>query len=255
VQIDTALEIDPDDSTLATARALILMRLGRYEESATIYEDVISRIAEKPRRWRLPTLDQAAECYRRWAEMDKQQRDPAKQMTHLERSREILDLALANKDFDSRTGSAYTNVVEDAIFAALNLRDREAVIRWLSVLIDARHVINCPPFRILSLDRLPETFPKDEELLEKIKHLPGMQNESMRVALDAGSAKPSGVIKSILTQEKFGFITDSRGRDWFFHATFLADPREWEELEAGRKVEFEMGSNNKGPCAVEVKLL
>ncbi len=260
-QIDVALQIDAGDPTLETARALILTRLGRYEEGAELYEKIIREISAKPRKWRISTLDQAAECYRRWAEVDRQQRDPARQMSHLERSREILEAALARNDYDYRTGSAYTNVVEDAIFAMLTTHDRDRILHWLSRLADATHVINCPPFRILNIDRVADAFPGDAELLrgiEKITYSWRLERGDRPASMGGGvdnevrAAKRAGFIKRIMKEEKFGFITDSEGHDWFFHFNFLFNPMCWDGLKEGTQVEFAVGTNKRGPCAVDV---
>jgi LuxR family glucitol operon transcriptional activator len=260
-QIDAALRYEVGDLTLETARGLILTRLGRYEEGAEIYERIISFIAARPRKWRISTLDQAAECYRRWAEVDRVQRDPARQMAHLERSREILDMALGANDFDSRTGAAYVNVVEDALFVAIATRDSEAVLQWLSRLTDAGHVLSLPPFRVLSVDRFAEAFPDGERVTQTINEMtrsralcwrqePGAFARSP--AHEAGTATRFGVVKKMLTEEKFGFITDSEGTDWFFHFNFLSHPSQWEMLTEGTRVGFTVGTNSKGPCAVDV---
>jgi LuxR family glucitol operon transcriptional activator len=260
-QIDAALQHDPGDLTLETARGLILTRLGRYEEGAEIYERIISLIASHPRRWRIATLDQAAECYRRWAEVDRVSRDPVRQMAHLERSREILDTALGTNDFDSRTGAAYVSVVEDALFAAVAAHDGETVLRWLSKLSDAGHLLSCRPFRALSIDRLAEAFPYGDGVMETIQELTRSRSVLWHVepsdlmgspARESGRTKQFGLVKRIFTEEKFGFITDSEGRDWFFHSNFLLNPKQWDTFAEGTRVGFAVGTNSKGPCAVDV---
>jgi LuxR family transcriptional regulator, glucitol operon activator len=260
-QIDAALQIDPGELTLETARGLVLTRLGRYEEGAEVYERIMPLIAAHPRKWRIAALDQAAECYRRWAEVDRVSCDPARLMAHLERSREILDIALGKNDFDSRTGAAYVSVVEDAVFAAIAARDGEAVLSWLSKLSDAGHLLSCPPFRVLSIDRLAEIFPDGESVMETIKELarsqavpwrPEPSDSARPPAREAARPKQFGIVKKILPEEKFGFITDGEGADWFFHFNFLLSPNQWETLAEGTRVEFALGTNKKGPCAVDV---
>ncbi|MGH9606700.1 MAG: cold shock domain-containing protein [Terracidiphilus sp.] len=261
-QIEAALQIDVGDPTLETARGLILTRLGRCEEGAATYEQILADLAAQPRRWRVSTLDQAAECYRRWAEKDRISRDPSQQMAHLERATAILDLALASNDFDIRTGAAYTNIVEDAIFGCIAVHDTTAIPRWLSRLEDAGHVVECPPFRILSVERLAEDLPDEEGLVEaigestKTSRVRWRQGFAPAVALPTRSEpkpKKHGVIKKIFTEQKFGFITDSEGKDWFFHFTHLLYPKQWESLAEGGKVAFAVGANRTGECAAEVR--
>ena len=71
-------------------------------------------------------------------------------------------------------------------------------------------------------------------------------------ACETGKPKRLGVVKKILTEDKFGFITDSEGTDWFFHFNFLLNPGQWEALAEGTRVGFAVGTNSKGPCAVDV---
>jgi LuxR family glucitol operon transcriptional activator len=262
IQIDAALRIAPGDPTLETARGLILARLCRYEEAAGIYERIMGGISGLARKWRISTLDQAAECYRRWAEVDRLQRDPVKQFAHLERSREILDVALATNNFDGKTGAEYTRVVEDAIFAAIAARDADAVLVWLSRLGDAGHLVSCPQFRSLSLDRISDAFRGDVALMTRIDELTSSWRSMWAdefaagmgpVADEAGRPGRLGVIKSILKEEKFGFISDGEGHDWFFHLNFLVNPTQWEAFTEGTRVRFAVGANSKGPCAVDVQ--
>lgn len=262
-QIDAALQIDKDDPTLETARALILTRLGRFQESAEIYERIIADLQNKPRRWRISTLDQAAECYRRWAETDWVSRDPVKQIAHLQRAVDILDLALTSKDFDDRTGIAYSSVIEDGLFAAISIRERQTVLEWLNRIADASHVVNCPAFRRLTVDRITDAFAEDQGTLEEIKALAKSRSvkwcenvSAPPASEESGSvvATHKGQVKTVRREQKYGFITDTNGVDWFYHMTSFRDPKEYNFIEEGSAVEFTIGSNPKGPCAVNITL-
>lgn len=258
-QIDAALQIDRGQPTLETARGLVLTRLGRYEDAASIYERILSDLSTMPRRWRIPTFDQAAECYRRWAGRDRLSREPIQQMVHLQRAKEILDLALRANDFDNRTGAAYTGIVEDAIYACITAHDTEGIQNWLSQLADVSHIVDCPSFRALSVERLAEDFPDAPGLVDAIQEsikilrwqmMPGVVAEIQ--AHDGSRANSQGFIKKIFPEENFGFITDGEGKDWFFHHSHLIDSKQWESLAQGTKVGFAVGANRKGECAVGV---
>ncbi len=66
-----------------------------------------------------------------------------------------------------------------------------------------------------------------------------------------------GVIKKLVADRGFGFISGERG-DVFFHCSSVADAR-FEDLEVGQSVEYdlEQGDNprrgGKGPRAASVK--
>lgn len=61
---------------------------------------------------------------------------------------------------------------------------------------------------------------------------------------------PTGTIKR-LTDKGFGFIA-SDGDDVFFHLSALVDIQ-FEELQEGQSVEYEMGEGPKGPRAENVR--
>jgi CspA family cold shock protein len=69
---------------------------------------------------------------------------------------------------------------------------------------------------------------------------------------------PSGVIKKLVQDKGFGFISAADGGDVFFHHSVVADQK-FAELTEGQKVDYtvEEGgpSKGKGPRAASVKPL
>jgi cold shock protein len=62
-----------------------------------------------------------------------------------------------------------------------------------------------------------------------------------------------GIIKKIMKDKYFGFITPAEGdKDLFFHANEL-DGVSFEELNEGDNVTFEINETPKGPAATNVK--
>ena len=63
-----------------------------------------------------------------------------------------------------------------------------------------------------------------------------------------------GVIKTLIVEKNFGFITPEDGsKDVFFHATGLQGV-EFSSLKQGDAVTFEVEQSDKGPRAVNVAL-
>ena len=63
----------------------------------------------------------------------------------------------------------------------------------------------------------------------------------------------TGVIKKIVEGKEFGFITpDDGGKDVFFHKTALVDVN-FEDLQQGDKVSFDVEPSDRGPKAANVK--
>jgi CspA family cold shock protein len=61
-----------------------------------------------------------------------------------------------------------------------------------------------------------------------------------------------GTVKKLIRDRGFGFITSEDGTEVFFHRSDLLEA-DFDTMEEGAKVEFEMGSGAKGPRAVKVK--
>jgi len=61
-----------------------------------------------------------------------------------------------------------------------------------------------------------------------------------------------GTIKRLITGRGFGFIKGEDGREVFFHMSGLQDA-EFDSLEEGQAVEFDVERGPKGPRAINVK--
>lgn len=60
-----------------------------------------------------------------------------------------------------------------------------------------------------------------------------------------------GTIKRI-TQKGFGFIEDGSGKDLFFHSSSV-EGAQFEALQEGQRVSFNVGEGPKGPRAENVR--
>lgn len=63
-----------------------------------------------------------------------------------------------------------------------------------------------------------------------------------------------GMIKKLVVEKGFGFITPEEGKDIFFHASALVNA-EFDALTEGDIVEFEVDRGPKGPRAEKVRLM
>ncbi len=65
----------------------------------------------------------------------------------------------------------------------------------------------------------------------------------------------TGVIKKIVKERNFGFITPDDGSDdVFFHSSRLAPKVFFEDLREGEEVEFQVRPGEKGPQAFDLKV-
>jgi CspA family cold shock protein len=62
----------------------------------------------------------------------------------------------------------------------------------------------------------------------------------------------TGTIKKIVSDRGFGFITGEDGKDYFFHRDGLTPPLDFDRLNGGEKVEFDIESSPKGARARNV---
>ncbi|MDD5618731.1 MAG: cold shock domain-containing protein [Candidatus Omnitrophica bacterium] len=63
----------------------------------------------------------------------------------------------------------------------------------------------------------------------------------------------SGKIKKVVRERGFGFISDTDGREVFFHQSGLVGIQ-FDALKEEQKVEFEIENSPKGPRAISISL-
>ena len=64
----------------------------------------------------------------------------------------------------------------------------------------------------------------------------------------------TGTIKRLIRTRGFGFISDTDGREVFFHQSSLLDAQ-FDAMNEGQKVEFEVEKSPKGPHAINVRIV
>lgn len=62
-----------------------------------------------------------------------------------------------------------------------------------------------------------------------------------------------GTIKKVVSDRGFGFITADDGKDYFFHRAELEGTLDFDRLNGGERVAFEIQSSPKGPRAGQVR--
>ncbi len=64
----------------------------------------------------------------------------------------------------------------------------------------------------------------------------------------------TGKIKKLVRERGFGFISDTDGSEVFFHQSSLTDGQ-FDALNDGASVEFEVEKTPKGPRAINVRVV
>lgn len=62
----------------------------------------------------------------------------------------------------------------------------------------------------------------------------------------------TGTIKKVISERGFGFITAEDGKEYFFHRDGLQASLDFERLQGGERVSFEIESSPKGLRATHV---
>ena len=62
----------------------------------------------------------------------------------------------------------------------------------------------------------------------------------------------TGTIKKVVSDRGFGFITADDAKDYFFHRDALDSSLDFDRLNGGEKVEFDIEQSPKGPRAARV---
>ena len=64
----------------------------------------------------------------------------------------------------------------------------------------------------------------------------------------------TGTIKKVVRERGFGFISDTDGRELFFHQSGIVDAQ-FDTLKETQKVEFDIEDSPKGPRAINVHIV
>ena len=63
----------------------------------------------------------------------------------------------------------------------------------------------------------------------------------------------TGTIKKVVADRGFGFITATDEKEYFFHRNSLDSSLDFDRLNGGEKVEFDIEDSPKGPRANKVR--
>ena len=63
---------------------------------------------------------------------------------------------------------------------------------------------------------------------------------------------PNGTIKKVVNDRGFGFIAAEDGKEYFFHRSGLDNSLNFDSLNGGEPVTFEIEASQKGPRATRV---
>ena len=63
----------------------------------------------------------------------------------------------------------------------------------------------------------------------------------------------TGIVKKVVADRGFGFITADDGKDYFFHRSEVQAPLDFDQIVGGERVEIEVQQSPRGPRAARVR--
>jgi len=67
------------------------------------------------------------------------------------------------------------------------------------------------------------------------------------------AAMATGTIKKVVAERGFGFIAAEDGKEYFFHRSGLDSTLDFDQLNGGERVDFQVENSPKGPRATRVR--
>lgn len=253
-QLSDALSLDPGDDTLETSRAWALTLLGRYREATEAYE-VRVLPALRSGLWKKSVRTQAASCYLRWSVQDRVAGDSASFKLHLQRALAILEQSFSegHGTYDDQMRDLFVEIVDEALRFALTGGDTEYAEEVARRLVEQVSRYARRAIRLSTIAQAARTFPRSAHVqrLSALLQQRGISSEPARSAYAPGT-RLSGRVDSASPDKGYGFILDSSGIRWFFHWSAVTDRATWVSLGQGTEVDFTVGANTVGPCAVDI---
>jgi CspA family cold shock protein len=86
-----------------------------------------------------------------------------------------------------------------------------------------------------------------DPLFERTVRFPSPVREALEVPVTTGT------IKKVIADRGFGFIAADDAKEYFFHRNALDSSLDFDRLNGGEKVTFEIEQSPKGPRAAKVR--
>ncbi len=255
-QIDHALIVDQDDPTLLSARALCLTRLGQYPSASEIYKYILKGLADRPRKWRIATYDQAAECYLRWSERNLVSQDYEQSINQLGEASNILQFAFAQGDFDEKFIQKIAKLLGQNVSISLSSNNPKFAQEFVNIATCFESYYPEDGLAIHGYSDFVARFSGSSfhAQIVKLKLRDDYDsNRQERLQNQASTERRYGVIKA-LPNDAYGFIFGSDRKDYFFSLSQVIEIADRSKFIVGSLVSFELGENRKGVCAVRVSL-
>ena len=251
-QIDYALKIDNDDIALKTCKAWILTLIGDYDSATELYEELIPLQCDRHRKFRISTVDQAASCYRRWAEQFLNDNDMSEVKNKISRAISLLENAVNIDDYDHGTIKRLCDLLY--ISANYNIKANDTSLIESILIIFDQNIVDFTVAAIQSLqtglNRFEITFPnilplRVQSIIDKTQPKYSISGNKILGTIDKVTRNERGV--------NYGFLHGLDNNRYFFHRSELKPNHMLDESYHNKNVSFISSENEKGLCALDIK--
>lgn len=251
-QIEYALSIDSDDIALKTCKAWILTLNGNYEPAACLYDELLYKQSDRHRKFRVSTYDQAASCYKRWAEQYFKDNDFTECKNKISKAIDFLGRAIEINDYDHGTIKRLCDILIMSGNYSSKSNDLSLVKSILYIF--ESNFIN---FTVNIIQALRAGLEKFESYYPSIcEHELGHLVDKARPVYSNSKERILGTIERVNMTERgvsYGFLNGIDDQRYFFHRSELKPNSFLDKEHRNKNVTFISSQNDKGLCAVHIK--
>lgn len=251
-QIDEALKIDPEEVALKTCKAWICTLLGKYDIASKAYEEILPKLADRPKKFRLSTIDQASTCYLRWAEQKTKDGEFEIVKNCLNRLREIQSTGISAGDYDDQTIIKLCKLLPAGENYYTKTRDPSISINSLQTIDQTADFLSAP-----CLTRLKFELEKYSEHASPENKLKAQQILGRLNGPDSKfGTRIYGTVIRVVGSERgvsYGFIRGDDEVEYFFHRSYLRPHALLDGDNQNIHVSFAPGRSTKGLCAFDIE--
>lgn len=253
--IDEALVLDPNANPLQTTKAWVLTRQGDYRNAILIYESLLPNLDQQLRKFRISTYDQASNCYRRMAEQFLRNQDYTKAKEHISRGISLISEAFYKACYDVGTIHSLCKVFIEAELYFKRTQDYSLSLDSLNLIEAYIHKFKANEIQFFENHIKSKSEHITQQSSYKVDSF--LQRISDPIDSDFSGERRAGKIANIVNGEQgisYGFIQSGPNNRYFFHRSELCLAGLTSENLYGHNVSFRLGKNEKGICALDVKI-
>lgn len=255
---DEALELtlkaeilDPSSFEIKLQKARILKRLTKFEEAEHIFNLIIDNLDSIKHKLKRITIDQSADNYKRWGEFLVVHQNLTEAVLKFEKAINRISL-LDTNDLDSKIVITISKILSatQPTCVFLDMEYRPGIDLYIFILEKfCKNISGSPRYDFIKRN-IQSMYPHfSAATIDKIESL---LIEDIRALARKVTSDSEGYVH--IKNKGFGFILNKTfNKGLFFY--WKNSITNFADLKEGDKVRFDISSNDKGPCAVNVTFI